>query len=61
MPLERGFLSLIEKAIAEDIKLEEFENMFPDDPSKKASLMQKIRPDAPIALAPDVSGAVCCR
>lgn len=54
MPLERGFLALIEKAISEDIKLEEFESLFPDDLSKKASLMHKIRPDASLAISPDV-------
>jgi mRNA guanylyltransferase len=47
MPLERGYLGMVEKAIGEDIKLEEFENLFPDDPSKKTSLMQKLRQDAP--------------
>lgn len=50
MPLERGYLGMVEKAIGEDIKLEEFETLFPEDPSKKTSLMQKIRQDAPPAI-----------
>ncbi|GAB9465904.1 hypothetical protein Gpo141_00003291 [Globisporangium polare] len=45
MPLERAYLSMVEKALGEDIKLEEFETLFVDDPSKKTSLMQKGRQD----------------
>lgn len=41
MPIERGFLTIIEKAIGEDIKLEEIGLLFPDDPSAKQSLMQQ--------------------
>ncbi|KAG2781083.1 hypothetical protein PC129_g20823 [Phytophthora cactorum] len=45
MPLERSFLAMIEKAIGEDIKLDEIERFFPDDPSKKPQ--QKSRHDTP--------------
>lgn len=48
---------MIEKAIAEDIKLEEFELVFPDDPSKKVSLMHKIRHDAPSSAAAGTSAS----
>lgn len=41
MPIERGFLTIIEKAIGEDIKLDEIGLLFPDDPSAKQSLMQQ--------------------
>lgn len=41
MPIERGFLTIIEKAIGEDIKLEEIGQLFPDDSSAKQSLMQQ--------------------
>ncbi|KAJ8531700.1 hypothetical protein ON010_g14262 [Phytophthora cinnamomi] len=48
MPLERNFLVMIEKAVGEDIKLEEIERFFPDDPSKKPiSSQQKSRHDTP--------------
>lgn len=46
MPLERTYLSIVEKALGEDIKLEEFETLFPDDQSKKTSLMQRSRQDS---------------
>ncbi|KAL4158180.1 hypothetical protein PRNP1_003959 [Phytophthora ramorum] len=49
MPLERNFLSVIEKAIGEDIKLDEIERFFPDDPSKKPMAQQKSRHDTPSA------------
>jgi hypothetical protein len=50
MPLERTFLAMVEKAIGEDIKLEEIERFFPDDPSKKPmSAQQKNRHDTPSA------------
>ncbi|KAG7379099.1 hypothetical protein PHYPSEUDO_009073 [Phytophthora pseudosyringae] len=50
MPLERNFLAMIEKAIGEDIKLDEIERFFPDDPSKKpTSSQQKSRHDTPSA------------
>ncbi|KUF91826.1 mRNA-capping enzyme [Phytophthora nicotianae] len=45
MPLERSYLAMIEKAIGEDIKLDEIERFFPDDPSKKPQ--QKSRHDTP--------------
>ncbi|RLN84717.1 hypothetical protein BBJ28_00002572, partial [Nothophytophthora sp. Chile5] len=49
MPLESGFLAMTEKAIGEDIKLEEIQRFFPDDPSKKPSLssQQKSRHETP--------------
>ena len=40
MPLERTFLTMIEKAVGEDIKLDEIERFFPDDPSKKSMSVQ---------------------
>ncbi|KAI9987823.1 hypothetical protein PInf_023867 [Phytophthora infestans] len=45
MPLERSYLAMIEKAIGEDIKLDEIERFFPDDPNKKTQ--QKSRHEAP--------------
>lgn len=54
MPLERTYLSMVEKALGEDIKLEEFETLFADDLSKKTSLMQKSRQDggnAPLSVS----------
>ncbi|CEG43064.1 mrna capping enzyme [Plasmopara halstedii] len=49
MPYERIFLAIIEKAINEDIKLDEIERFFPEDTSKKTmSLQQKNRHDAPL-------------
>ncbi|RQM12151.1 hypothetical protein DD237_006404 [Peronospora effusa] len=41
MPLEHNFLTMIEKAASEDIKLEEIEQFFPDDASKKLILSQQ--------------------
>lgn len=47
MPMERSYLTLIEKAVTEDIKLEEIERFFPDDAAKKANLSgQKMRQES---------------
>lgn len=60
MPLERSYLSLIEKAVIEDIKLEEIERFFPDDPSKKSSLSgQKMRQES--ASAQEVSAGTSAK
>ncbi|KAI9913589.1 hypothetical protein PsorP6_005313 [Peronosclerospora sorghi] len=40
MPLERTFLTTIEKAVLEDIKLDEIERLFPEDSSKKSMMSQ---------------------
>ncbi|TMW62947.1 hypothetical protein Poli38472_005565 [Pythium oligandrum] len=40
MPIERSFLMLYEKAISEDVRLEEVEQLFPEDPSKKPAIVQ---------------------
>ncbi|CAI5717394.1 unnamed protein product [Hyaloperonospora brassicae] len=46
MPLERNHLTMIEEAVGEDIKLDEIEQFFPDDLSKKSmSGAQKSRSD----------------
>ncbi|CAH0482511.1 unnamed protein product [Peronospora belbahrii] len=48
MPYERNLLTMIEKAVSEDIKLEEIERFFPDETSKKPmSSQQKSRHEAP--------------
>lgn len=57
MPLERNHLTMIEEAVGEDIKLDEIEQFFPDDLSKKSmSGAQKSRSD--VTSTPDVRA--CC-
>ncbi|DBA03526.1 TPA: hypothetical protein N0F65_011427 [Lagenidium giganteum] len=43
MPLERAFLGVTEKAVSEDVKLEEIEQFFTEDASKKPMRQEKAR------------------
>lgn len=47
MPIERQYLTLIEKAIGEDVHMEEIEQMFSEDSSKKPASNQPVKPRDP--------------
>ncbi|GLD95288.1 hypothetical protein PINS_up003932 [Pythium insidiosum] len=49
MPIERSYLAVIEKAIGEDVRIEEIEQLFPDDPAKKVVAPQPKSRDPPTA------------
>ena len=52
-PVERAYMSVVEKAVSEDVKLEEIEHFFPEEPKKQSASQQKSRSE-PSAHASEV-------